>query len=204
MADGVKHFLYLLPDVAYAVELVPNKDGNGYIIRDYLQVNGEFMDDNLILPESMEKLADKLQPQAYDLILPDFLFTNTVVNVDKTGEEEVKRYVNEELMPTLELSKDTHNIQSFILTEHKGSAKVQLSALELSVLDPLREAFNGENGPTIKSVYPLSWTLKSLISLEPSISIVQLGANLYLAQHYIGVDKANNASAEAAENLVET
>src|SRR3972149_446494 len=204
MADGVKHFLYLLPDVAYAVELVPNKDGNGYIIRDYLQVNGEFMDDNLILPESMEKLADKLQPQAYDLILPDFLFTNTVVNVEKTGEEAVKRYLDEELVPSLALSAETHGIQSFVLTEHKGTAKVQLSALEYSVLDPVREALNGDHGPSIKNIYPLSWILKSLISLEPSISIVQMGGNLYLAQHYIGVDQANMASAEDAEKLVET
>src|SRR3989344_555281 len=120
MADGVKHFLYLLPDVAYAIELVANKDGNGYVIRDYLQVNGEFMDDNIILPESMEKLANKLQPQAYDLILPDFLFTNTVVNVDQTGEEAVKKQVDETLVPSLELSTETHGIQSFVLTERKG------------------------------------------------------------------------------------
>src|SRR5690606_33239727 len=57
---------------------------------------------------------------------------------------------------------------------------------------------------SIKDVYPLSWTLKSLISLEPSISVVQLGAKLYLAQHYIGVDQANEAEAEDAEKLVET
>jgi hypothetical protein len=204
MADGVKHFLYLLPDVAYAVELVPNKDGNAYVIRDYLQVNGEFMDDNVILPQSMEKLSGKLQPQPYDLILPDFLFTNTVINVEKTGDDEVKKYINEELVPSLELSADTHSIQSFVLTEHKGTSKVQLSALELSVLDPVRDTLDGGNGPTIRNVYPLSWTLKSLISLEPSISLVQMGGNLYLAQHYIGVDQANYGSAEDVEKLVET
>ena len=204
MADGVKHFLYLLPDVAYAIELVANKDGNGYVIRDYLQVNGEFMDDNIILPESMEKLANKLQPQAYDLILPDFLFTNTVVNVEATGEEAVKKHVDEKLMPNLELSPETHGIQSFVLTERKGQSKVQLSALEYSVLDPVKQALGGDHGPSIHHIYPLSWTLKSLISLEPSISIVQMGGNLYLAQHYIGVDQANNASAEDAEKLVET
>lgn len=204
MADGVKHFLYLLPDVAYAIELVPNKDGNGYVIRDYLQVNGEFMDDNIILPESMEKLANKLQPQAYDLILPDFLFTNTVVNVDQTGDEAVKKHVDEILIPSLELSTATHGIQSFVLTERKGQSKVQLSALEYSVLDPVKKALGGEQGPSIRNIYPLSWTLKSLISLEPSISIVQMGGNLYLAQHYIGVDQANHASAEDADKLVET
>lgn len=203
MADSVKHFLYLLPDVAYAVELIPDKDGKAYVIRDYLQVNGEFMDDNAILPASMEKLVAKLQPQPYELILPDFLFTNTVVNVDATGDEAVRHYINETLIPSLELSKDTHSIQSFILTEHKGTSKVQLSALEQSVLDPVRAAFVA-GGPTIKQVAPLSWTLKTLISLEPSISVVQLGANLYLAQHYIGVDQTNYSSVEDTDKLVET
>lgn len=204
MTDGVKHLLYLLPDVAYAVELVPGKDGAGYAIRDYLQVNGEFMDDNEILPDSMEKLVTKLQPRPYDLILPDFLFTNTVVNVKKTGEEAVKQYIDDELIPSLEISKTSHSIQAFILTELKGSSKVQLAALEKSLLNPVRKAFGGDGQASISKIYPLSWTLKSLISLEPSISIVQLGANLYLAQHYIGVDQANNASAEDAEKLVET
>lgn len=204
MADGVKHLLYLLPDVAYAVELVPGKEGAGYAIRDYLQVNGEFMDENVILPVSMEKLAAKLQPQPYDLILPDFLFTNTVVNVKKTGEEAVKQYIHDELVPSLEISEDSHSIQAFVLTELKGSSKVQLSALEKSLLDPMRTAFGNDSQPSVKNIYPLSWTLKSLISLEPSISVVQMGANLYLAQHYIGVDQANNAAAEDAEKLIET
>ncbi|MFH2118293.1 MAG: hypothetical protein ABII10_00960, partial [Candidatus Paceibacterota bacterium] len=196
MAD-TKHLLYILPDVAYSVELVPSGDSGGYTIRDYLQVNGDFMNENELLENNLKKLIGKLQPQAYDLILPDFLFTNTVINVDKTGEEEVKKYLASELIPSLDISAESHAIQTFVLTELKGSSKAQLSALELSVLEPLRATFI--DGPSIKNIYPLSWTLKSLISLEPSISLVQMGANLYLAQHYIGVDQAISASAEDAE-----
>jgi hypothetical protein len=203
MAD-TKHLLYILADVAYAVELVPDEETKGYAIRDYLQVNGEFMNENELLVESLQKLADKVQPHAYELVLPDFLFTNTVVNVDKTGEEEVKKHVLEELVPTLDITKEDYSIQAFMLTELKGSSKAQLSALELSVLNPLRETFNQAEGPSIKNVYPLSWTLKSLISLEPSISVVQMGSHLYLAQHYIGVDQASNAEVENADKLVET
>lgn len=204
MSESSKNLLYLLPDVAYAVELMQNKDGNGYVVRDFLQVNGEFMDENVILPESVAKLVGKLQPQGYDLILPDFLFTNTVVNVQKTGDEAVKQYIQDELIPSLEISQESHSVQAFVLTEFKGTSKVQLSALEKSLLDPIRAVFQGGDAPSVKNIYPLSWTLKSLISLEPSISIVQMGANLYLAQHYIGVDQANEASAEDAEKLVET
>jgi hypothetical protein len=200
MAD-TKHLLYLLPDVAYAVELVPSQDG-AYAIRDYLQVNGDFMNENELIEANLKKLVGKLQPQAYDLILPDFLFTNTVVNVDKTGAEEVKKYLQAELIPSLEISEQTHAVQTFVLTELKGSSKAQLSALELSVMEPLRATFT--EGASIRNIHPLSWTLKSLISLEPSISLVQMGARLYLAQHYIGVDQAVDASAEDAEKLIET
>ena len=203
MADS-KHLLYLLPDVAYAAELVPSSEGSGYVVRDYLQVNGEFMNENEILEGSLKKLVEKVQPHAYELILPDFLFTNTVVTVDKTGEEAVSQHVLEELAPSLDISAKNYDIQTFMLTELKGSSRAQLSALELSVLDPLKKVFNQGSGPSIRNVYPLSWTLKSLISLEPSISVIQLGAYLYLAQHYIGVDQANNAEVEDVDKLVET
>src|SRR5690606_4028123 len=124
-----------------------------------------------------------------------------VVNVGQTGEEAVKRYVHDTLMPSLEISDDSHQTQIFVLTEFKGTSKAQLAAVEKSLLEPLRAAFGGEGQASLRQVYPLSWTLKSLISLEPSISVVQLGARLYLAQHYIGVDQANEALAEDAEKL---
>lgn len=203
MADTT-HLLYLLPDVAYAVELVPGKEAGSFVIRDYLQVNGEFMNEDELLAENLGKLAGKLPPRTYDVVLPDFLFTNTVVNVGQTGEEAVKRYVHDTLMPSLEISDDSHQTQIFVLTEFKGTSKAQLAAVEKSLLEPLRAAFGGEGQASLRQVYPLSWTLKSLISLEPSISVVQLGARLYLAQHYIGVDQANEALAEDAEKLIET
>lgn len=203
MAES-KHLLYIFPDVAYAVELAGGKEAGSFVVRDYLQVNGEFMNENELIAENLEKLAGKIQSNSYDLILPDFLFTNTVVNVDKTGEDAVDRYVKETLMPSLEITEDSHLVQSFILTEFKGNSKVQVSALEKSLLKPVAEYFGAGSPAIVRSVLPLSWTLKSLISLEPSISVVQMGANLYLAQHYIGVDQANEAAAEDAEKLIET
>ena len=158
MAD-IKHLLYILPDVAYAVELVPGKDGGAYAIRDYLQVNGDFMNEDELLENNLKKLVGKLQPQAYDLVLPDFLFTNTIVNVNETGSEKVKKYLESELIPSLDISSASHAIQTFVLTELKGSSRVQLSALELSVLEPLQTTF--VDGPSIKNIYPFMPSTKN-------------------------------------------
>jgi len=204
MAETSKNFIYLLPDVAYIVELAKSKDDESLKIRDYLQVNGNFMDENEILEESIKKLSSRIQPKEYQLVLPDFLFTNTVVNVEETGEEKILEYVNKNIIPDLNISEKTHELHAFVLNEFKGQAKVQLSALEKSVLKPLESIFPEGGELKIGKVFPLSWTTKSLISLEPSISIVQMGTNLYLAQHYIGVDQANNSGVDDVEKLVES
>ena len=204
MSETSKNLLYLLPDVAYIVELVKGKDSDALQISDYLQINGSFMNENEILEESVKKLVGRIKPKEYDLILPDFLFTNTVITVEEKGEEKILAHVEKEVIPGLDISEDTHELHSFVLTEFKGQAKVQLAALEKTVLKPLQNAFSKEKDLSIKQVAPLSWTTKSLISLEPSISIIQMGVNLYLAQHYIGVDQANTAEVEDAAKLVET
>ena len=87
MSETFKNLLYLLPDVAYIVELAKSKDSDSLKIRDYLQINGNFMNENEILEESIKKLSSRIQPKEYDLILPDFLFTNTVITVEEKGEE---------------------------------------------------------------------------------------------------------------------
>ncbi len=204
MAETTKNFIYLLPDVAYIVELVKAKDDENFKIRDYLQVNGSFMDDNEILTDSIKKLASRLQPKTYELVLPDFLFTNTVVNVEEAGEEKILEYVKSKIIPDLDISAETHELHTFVLTEFKGQAKVQLSALEKTVLKPLQTIFTQNEDLKVDKIYPLSWVTKSLISLEPSISVVQLGANLYMAQHYIGIDQANNAEVEDVEKIIES
>lgn len=204
MAETTKNFIYLLPDVAYIVELVKTKDDESFKIRDYLQVNGSFMDENEILEESIKKLANRLQSKTYELVLPDFLFTNTVVNVEEAGEEKILEYVKSKIIPDLDISDETHELHTFVLTEFKGQAKVQLSALEKTVLKPLHTIFTQSEDLKVDKIYPLSWVTKSLISLEPSISVVQLGANLYMAQHYIGIDQANNTEVEDVEKIIES
>jgi len=200
---NTKKLLYILPDAAYIAEVLPTKKAHTFSIHAFRQINGQFIDENEFIAENVQKLIHKIEPEEYCLILPDFLFTNTIIDVKETKESAVKEYVKEQLLPSLELSKETHEIDTFILTQHGGKTKVQLSALEKSLLDPIREAIHSQK-VTIASISPLSWTIKSLISLEPSLSTIQIGEMLYLALHYIGIDQTISFSISETANIVET
>lgn len=195
--------LYILPDVAYVTELLPTKKEHSFAIHSFRQINGEFLDDNEFIAENVEKLINKLDADEFHLILPDFLFTNTIVEVAQTDETKVIEYLKSTLLPELTLSPSTHELKTFVLTNHGGKSKVQLSALEKSLMNPVSIPAK-EKGVKISSVSPLSWTIKSIVSLEPSISILQMGAHAYLAQHYIGIDQAISAPVSEIETLSET
>ncbi len=195
--------LYILPDVAYLAELLPGKQEYNYQVSNFHQINGKFLDDNEFLAENVVKLLAKFEQDTYRLVLPDFLFTNTILNIKESSETAVKEYLKEKVLPQLDISHKTHQIQFYVLTQHKGVFKVQLSAIENSLLAPIKAAAN-QYGLTLEKIYPLSWTTKSLISLEPSVSVVQMGSKLYLAQHYIGVDQTNDTDTSDSEKLVET
>ncbi len=200
---NTKKLLYILPDAAYIAEVLPTKKPHTFSIHAFRQINGQFMDENEFIAENVQKLIHKLDPEEYSLILPDFLFTNTIIDVKETKESAVKEYIKEKLLPSLDLSKETHEIDTFILTQHGGKSKIQLSALEKSVLDPIRGAI-GDQKVVISHISPLSWTIKSIISLEPSLSTIQIGEMLYLALHYIGVDQTISFSITETANIVET
>jgi hypothetical protein len=200
---NTKKLLYILPDLAYVTELLPAKKEYTFAIQAFRQVNGEFLNDNELIPPSIEKLFSKLEKEEYHLVLPDFLFTNTIVNVEGTSESTVLDHINKVLLPELEISKDTHEVETTVLTSFKGTSKVQISAIEKKVLAPIRGAAK-KSAVKISAVSPLTWTLKSIISLEPSISILQMGAHLYVAQHYIGVDQANSYPITEYDSIVET
>lgn len=202
MSNSTK-LLYILPDTAYIAELLPAKKEHTFAIQNFRQINGSFLDDNEFIAENVEKLLKKIDPAEYHLILPDFLFTNTIVDVAESSEANVKKYLKEKLLPNLGLSKETHEIDTFILTQFKDKTKVQLSALEKSVLAPIQKAL-GEHDLTISHISPLSWTIKSIVSLEPSLTVIQMGSMLYLAQHYIGVDQTISFSIEEPENVMES
>lgn len=200
---NTQKLLYILPDVAYIAELLPGKKEHTFVIHSFRQINGEFLDDNDFLSENIQKLLSKLEADDYHLVLPDFLFTNTIVEVNETSENKIKEHLKEKLLPSLSLTKDSHELKTTILTEYGGKTKIQLSAIEKSVLNPIAQ-FAPENKIQITGISPLSWTIKSIVSLEPSISIIQMGAYAYLSLHYIGVDQTISDTIDNIETLGET
>lgn len=200
---NTKKLLYILPDAAYIAEVLPTKKAHTFSIHAFRQINGSFIDENEFIAENVRKLIHKIDAEEYHLILPDFLFTNTIIDIKETKESAVKEYLKEKLLPSLDLSKETHEIDSFILTQHAGKSKVQLSALEKSLMDPVREAAH-DRKVIISHISPLSWTIKSVISLEPSLSTIQIGEMLYMALHYIGIDQTISFNISETANVIET
>ena len=200
---NTQKLLYILPDVAYLAELLPSKKPSTFTVSSFRQINGEYMDDNEFIAENILKLFKKVDPEEYQLILPDFLFTNTIVNVKEKSDAKIKEHLTKELLPELGIKTDTHQIDTTVLNEHGDTTRVQLSALEKSLLEPLQVSAE-QTKVKIKNISPLSWSIKSLVSLEPSISVVQIDSMLYVALHYIGVDQANQATVEEVENIYET
>jgi hypothetical protein len=201
---NTQKLLYVLPDLAYVAELLPDKKPYTFAIQSFKQINGEFLNDTEFIAENIVKLVNKLEEgEEYFLILPDFLFTNTIISVKETSDAKIKETLSAETLPKLGLKEDTHLIETVVLNQLKGTTRVQLSAIEKSILTIFKVAIS-EKDIKIAGICPLSWAVKSLISLEPSISVLQMGGNLFTAQQYIGVDQATTASVDSPENIVET
>jgi hypothetical protein len=196
--------LYIFSDLAYIAKLNPTKKAHEFAISDFHQLNGQFLDENSLIEKNIKKLVDKLEAGSYQLILPDFLFTNTMVNVEVKTEEEVKEYLKDQLLPDLKIDTEDFYLDTNILSNYGGAFKVQLTALEKGIILPLVKALKNSKDVSIQAVAPLSFSIKSLISLEPSVSILQVNRELYLAQHYIGVDQCFNTSIDNANDFAET
>ena len=196
--------LYILSDLAYIAKLNPTKKAHEFVISDFHQLNGQFLDENTLIEKNIKKLVDKLEPGTYQLVLPDFLFTNTMVNVKVKTEEEVKDYLNDHLLVDLKIDKEDFYLHTSVLSNYGGSFKVQLTALEKGIVLPLVKALKNNKDLKITAIAPLSFSVKSLVSLEPSVSILQINRELYLAQHYIGVDQCFNTSIDHANDFADT
>lgn len=200
---NTRKLIYLLPEACLVAELLPSKKPHTFAIQSFRQINGQFMDDEEVVTENLIKLFNKLEAATYTLVLPDFLFTNTIIDVNESTEEGVRDYLLNKLLPSLGLSKETHQLETFILTQHQNKTKVQLSGLEKSILAPVFDIAQ-ERQIEIETICPLSWTLKSAITLEPSLSAVEFGKHIYVAQHYIGVEQSVFFSTEELGNMVES
>ena len=199
---NTQKILYILPDLAYLAELLPGKKPHSFVIQSFKQYNGELMDGGKFIEENLLRLFKKLEPEEYDVVLSDELFANTIIDVEKKTEKEVRDYLKEEVIPSLHIDAESHQIETFILSEYKGVHKVQLSTVQKKLLSPLKMAFESSEAK-LKRIFPLSWAVKSLISLEPSISVVQMGAYLFMAKHYIGVDQPLVDTSQNLDRFVE-
>ncbi len=201
---NTQKLLYILPDLAYIAELVPDKKPNAFSIQSFKQVNGEFFKSNKLIPEHVAKLFNKLEAgETYTVVLPDFLFTNTIVSVQETTESKIKSKLQEEVLDGLKLTPDSHLIETTSLNELKGTTRVQISAIDKTLLEVLQVAVE-EKGVSVDAVVPLSWSIKAMISLEPSISVIQMGNFLYIAEHYIGVDQTSDSKVTDVQKIAET
>ncbi|NCO12541.1 MAG: hypothetical protein COZ34_04890 [Candidatus Pacebacteria bacterium CG_4_10_14_3_um_filter_34_15] len=200
---NTEKLLYILPDLTYLAELLPGKKEHTYTIQSFKQINGNFLDDNEFISANIQKLFTKIDKEEYHLILPDFLFTNTIVNVDDESKAGTLAHVRGKLLPASNLSDETHEIELTVLNSFKGKSRVQISAIEKELLAPVRVAAD-KSKIVIKAVSPLSWAIKSIVSLEPSITVLQIGSNLYSSQHYIGIDQTNNFPVDELSSIVET
>lgn len=185
-------FLYVLPDLSFTAMVAPAPKDDYFFIQNFHQINGEFIQEENLLPENLKKLFPRIEAGNYILVLPDFLFTDTIVNVPATQDDEIATYLRDQLLPKLDVSIFSHETKTSILLQRGATSKVQLSALEKELLATIKLAI-GNQEIKIDEIVPLSWTLKAAVSLEPSLTIAQLGEYLYLAEHYIGINQTMSA-----------
>ena len=115
--------LYILSDLAYIAKLIPGKKAHDFVLSDFRQINGEFLDENVLLEANLTKLFSKLEAGSYKLVLPDFLFTSTIVNLELENEEAVKEHLNKKLLPELDINSEDYYLDTTVLSNYKGAFK---------------------------------------------------------------------------------
>lgn len=200
---STQDLLYILPEMAFTVRLEETSKSNYFFAQSFHQINGEFIGEENFLLENLKKLFERVEPGEYTLVLPDFLFTDTIISVPKTDDQEIAAYLRNELLPKIEVSTFTHETCTSVLLQRGKTSKVQLSALEKELSAQVKLAI-GSHQVEIKEIVPLSWTLKAAVSLEPSITIAQLGESLYLAEHFVGINQTNYAKIDDLSKVEET
>lgn len=203
MIDSTK-LLIVLSDVAYVAELLAGKKPYTFSLQACKQINGTFMTKKGPDNEAVAKLFQKLDAgESYHLVLPDELFVDTIVSIEEKAESKVKEVLKEKTLADLKISDESHYLETITLNQLKGTTRVQIAAIPKEYLSIFRVG-SDESGSTISGISPLSWVVKGMVSLEPSISVIQLGESLYVAQHYIGIDQTSSADISAPDKIVET
>lgn len=180
--------LILLPNLAICAELLPTKKPHSYSIATLSTHSLEVMQKGGFNILALEKIFSTLEKDgSYHLILSDSLFTQTIQTINAESDSAIKEEIKSKILPALDLSTNTHFLVPTVLNQHKGATRVQLTAIEKELLLPLR-VIAGKHSIDLNSLTSLSWSIKSMITLEPSVSVIELEGILYIAQHYIGVE----------------
>lgn len=195
--------LYILPEMAFTAGVGETPKEDYYFVQTFHQINGEFMRDENFIHESLKKLFERVEEGTYTLVLPDFLFTDTIVNVPETEDVKIAQYLRDQLLPRIEVSTFSHETRTSVLLQRKTTSKVQLSAFEKELAASLKLAIGSRN-VVLDEIVPLSWVLKAAVSLEPSLTIAQVGERLYLAEHYIGINQTISTPIDDLDVLAES
>ena len=195
--------LYILPEMSFTASVGETPKADYYFVQTFHQINGEFMKDENFIHESLKKLFERVEEGTYTLVLPDFLFTDTIINVPETDDVKIAQYLRDQLLPRIEVSTFSHETRTSVLLQRKTTSKVQLSAFEKELAASLKLAIGARN-ITIDDIVPLSWALKAAVSLEPSLTIAQVGERLYLAEHYIGINQTISTPINDLDVLAES
>ena len=184
-----KHLLVVAQKLALIAELEPTKKAGFYVLRSLRQINGDFIKNNQLITDNLVKLFGKLDTdQTYTLVLPDNLFLDKIENIPAITDNEIKKQLSEQILPDLKINLDDYQIKTASLLQLGQTSRIQISAAEDKFLAEITQALSEvENSPLIENVVPMSWLTKSIVTLEPSLSIFQIGDELLLAQHYIGI-----------------
>jgi len=195
--------LYILPEMAFTASVGETPKEDYYFVQTFHQINGEFMRDENFIHESLRKLFERVEEGQYTLVLPDFLFTDTIINVPEIEDVKIAQYLRDQLLPRIEVSTFSHETRTSVLLQRKTTSKVQLSAFEKELAAALKLAIGSRN-IILDEIVPLSWVLKAAVSLEPSLTIAQLGERLYLAEHYIGINQTISTPIDDLDVLAES
>ncbi len=62
---NTQKLLFILPDLAYAAELLPAKKEYTFTVQTFCQINGEYSNDSDFIPTNIDKLFSKLDKEDY-------------------------------------------------------------------------------------------------------------------------------------------
>ena len=100
-----KNLLYILPEMAFTATVGETPKPDYFFVQSFHQINGEFMRDENFVHDSLRKLFERVEAGAYTLVLPDFLFTDTIVNVPAIDDVKIAEYLRDQLLPRIEVAK---------------------------------------------------------------------------------------------------